>query len=175
VLQDGAVTAAKLMNLQCRTELASAYKAGSQIARVLSEDWCACEMYCPACLSDCLSSSKANTPAVDFICAGCEQSFELKSLRNWNPQKIVDAGYDAMIRAIRGDRTPNLLLLQYSVGWFIQNLVLIPRAFFTESVIERRSPLSAKARRAGWVGCNILLGHIPEDGKIAMVADGRLV
>jgi type II restriction enzyme len=91
---------------------------------------------------------------------------------SWNPRKIVDAGYEAMLRAIRTDRTPNLLVLQYSSTWLIQNLLLIPRVFFSESVIEKRAPLSSQARRAGWVGCNILLSQIPDDGKIAVVSEG---
>jgi len=77
-----------------------------------------------------------------------------------------------MIRSIRADRTPNLLFLHYSAEWCVQNLLLIPRMFFTESVIEKRKALSASARRAGWVGCNILLRRIPSDGKIQMVSDG---
>jgi len=160
------------MNLQCRAELASAYKAGPQIARVLSEDWCSRELYCPACDSNKLAQSRANTPAVDFICPTCHQRFQLKSLKKWGLKKIVDAGYHAMLRAIRADQTPNLLVLQYSAGWCVQNLQLIPRVFFTESVIERRSPLGSQARRAGWVGCNILVNQIPEDGRIAIVSDG---
>ncbi len=130
------------------------------------------KLYCPACDSDQLSQSKPNSQAVDFMCAKCEQLFQLKSLRSWNPRKIVDAGYEAMLRAIRADRTPNLLVLQYSSTWLIQNLLLIPRVFFSESVIEKRNPLSSQARRAGWVGCNILLSQIPDDGKIAVVSAG---
>jgi type II restriction enzyme len=84
----------------------------------------------------------------------------------------VDAGYDAMIRAIRADRVPNLLVLQYSSSWIIRNLMLIPRVFFSESAIEKRKPLAVGARRAGWVGCNILLSQIAPDGKIAMIYDG---
>src|SRR5439155_25432464 len=34
------------------------------------------------------------------------------------------------------------------------------------------TPLSSQARRAGWVGCNILLSQIPDDGKIAVVSEG---
>jgi len=161
------------MNLQCRVELASGYISGSQIARVLSEDWCEREMYCPVCDSDRLARAKANSQAVDFSCAKCEQFFQLKSLKGWNSKKIVDGSYEAMLRAIRSDRTPNLLVLQYSSSWLIQNLVLIPRVFFAESVLEKRKPLGPHARRAGWVGCNILLSQIPTDGKIAMVAAGE--
>jgi type II restriction enzyme len=160
------------MNLQCEIDLAASYKSGSQIARILSEGWCHRELYCPACDSNRILPSKANTPAIDFSCPRCKQHFQLKSSRTWNSKKIVDAGYEAMIRAIREDRTPHLLLLQYTHEWSIQNVLLIPRMFFTESVIQRRRPLSSTARRAGWVGCNILLSSIPNDGKIAIVSSG---
>jgi type II restriction enzyme len=70
---------------------------------------------------------------------------------------------------------PNLLILQYSHAWSVQNLLLIPRVFFSESVIEKRKPLGPHARRAGWVGCNILLSQIPEDGKINVVSAGKPV
>jgi type II restriction enzyme len=160
------------MNLRCSVELAAGYKACSQIARVLSEEWCSRELYCPACDSSRILRSRTNTPAIDFTCPKCEQSFQLKSLRNWNPNRVLDAGYDAMIRAIRADTAPHLLLLQYTSKWCVANVLLIPRMFFTESTIEKRKPLSSTARRAGWVGCNILLGGIPADGRIAMVSNG---
>ncbi len=163
------------MNLQCRTELASTYRSGAQIARVLTEEWAARELYCPACDSNRLSSSTANTPAIDFECPKCSQLFQLKSQRTWNPRKLVDAGYEAMIRSIRADRVPNLFVLQYSPNWTIRNLLLIPKTFFSESAIEKRKPLAIHARRAGWIGCNILLRQIPSDGKIAMVSDGSPV
>ena len=163
------------MNLECRIELASAYKAGPQIARILTEEWAARELYCPACDSGRLLPSKTNTPVIDFECPGCEQLFQLKSLKNWNPGKVVDAGYDAMIRAIRTDKVPNLFVLQYTSTWFVKNLLLIPRVFFSESIIEKRKPLAIHARRAGWVGCNILLGRIAAEGKIAIISDGSPV
>lgn len=80
-----------------------------------------------------------------------------------------------MLRAIKSDRVPNLIVLQYSAEWLIKNVLLIPRVFFSESVIEKRPPLGPKARRAGWVGCNILLDRIPRDGKISVVANGSAV
>jgi type II restriction enzyme len=163
------------MNLQCNAELGRAYTSSSQIARVLSEEWCGRELYCAACPSDHLSSLKANFPAADFICPSCDQPFQLKCSRTWNQAKIVDAGYDSMLRAISSGRVPNLLVMQCTSDWFVRNLSLIPSVFIVETVIERRLPLSDKARRAGWVGCNILLGRIPDDGKIAVVANGSAV
>jgi len=163
------------MNLQCRVELGRAYKSGSQIARVVSEDWCGRELYCAACESAQLLPAKVNNPAVDFVCPVCDQSFQLKSLRAWSQKKIVDAGYESMLRSIRSDRVPNLLVLQYSAEWLVRNLLLIPSVFFSETVIEKRAPLASNARRAGWVGCNILLDRIPQDGKIAVVSNGSSI
>lgn len=79
-----------------------------------------------------------------------------------------------MVDAIRNNSTPNLLVLQYGIGWTVQNLMLVPRFFFSEDFIERRKPLSASARRAGWIGCNILLTAIPPEGKIRIVDAGRV-
>src|SRR5207245_2754598 len=49
-----------------------------------------------------------------------------------------------------------------------------PHFFFTESVIEPRKPLASTARRAGWVGCNILVGQIPPDGRLKLVTEGAI-
>jgi type II restriction enzyme len=163
------------MNLQCCINLRQGYKAAAQVVRVLTEDWCRRELYCAACESDRLAASRANAPGVDFFCPACRQPFQLKSFKAWNQRKIVDAGYDAMIRSIRSDRVPNLLVMQYTAEWSVRNLLLVPSLFFTESVIERRPPLGAGTRRAGWVGCNILLHLIPQDGRIAVVSGGSVV
>jgi type II restriction enzyme len=89
--------------------------------------------------------------------------------------RIVDSAYSAMIAAIRSDRVPNLLALHYSPTWRISNLLLIPRFSYSESAIERRKPLSATARRAGWTGCNILLTQIPPSGVLRVVVDGTVL
>ncbi len=114
------------MNLQCQPNLAASYKSRSQIARILTEDWCERELYCAACPSNTLRKAKANAATVDFFCAKCEQPYQLKSRRNAYTSKITDAAYDPMIRAIRQDRTPNLLFLQYSNDWAVSNLLLVP-------------------------------------------------
>lgn len=78
-----------------------------------------------------------------------------------------------MVREIQENRTPNLLALHYNLdGWKVANLLLIPSFAFPISAIEKRKPLAATARRAGWVGCNILLGAIPKDARIPIIADG---
>jgi type II restriction enzyme len=151
------------------------YTSALQIARVVSEDWASRNLYCPACNSDNLSQSPTNARAIDFSCPECDQTYQLKSGRTWNQRKIVDAGYAPMIAAIRSDTVPSLVVLHYTESWKVRNLLLVPHFFFTETVIEQRKPLRSTARRAGWVGCNILLEEIPPDGKINLVTDGVIL
>ena len=160
------------MNLQANRALSVGFKSPTQVARIISEDWCRRELYCPACVAAQLTQCNPNTRACDFTCTNCAERFELKSGKSWNRSKIVDSGYEAMLRSIREDRTPNLFLLQYSPAWVVSNLLVIPRYFISESAIEKRQPLRAGARRAGWIGCNILLSRIPAEGRIGIVESG---
>jgi type II restriction enzyme len=41
-------------------------------------------------------------------------------------------------------------------------------------IIEKRKPLTAHARRAGWIGSNILLNKIPQIGKIFLIKQKRI-
>ena len=84
----------------------------------------------------------------------------------------MDAGYDAMMKAVQSDATPNLLVMQYTPTWQVSNLLLVPSFFFTSSAIEKRRPLSPNARRAGYIGCNILLNAIAPEGKLRLISNG---
>ena len=50
----------------------------------------------------------------------------------------------------------------------------MPKHFFVPEIIEKRKPLASSARRAGWIGCNILLDSIPQSGKIFYVQNGEV-
>jgi type II restriction enzyme len=159
------------MHLELNSRLAAEFKSRSQIARVITEDWVARNLFCGACIAPSINQSLVNTRAVDFACGTCGALYQLKSATKWS-QRIPDAAYDAMIAAIRSDNVPNLLVMQYTTQWQVRNLILVPSFFFTEAAIEKRKPLGETARRAGWVGCNIHLGAIPPEGKVPIVADG---
>lgn len=160
------------MLLTLDSSLAAGYKSRSQVARRVTEDWGLHNLYCPACDSSSLTQSPNNMPAIDFVCPRCQQNYQLKSRATWSERKVVDAGYEAMMTAVQSDAAPNLLVMQYSPTWQVSNLLLVPHFFFTPSAIERRKPLGPNARRAGWVGCNILLNAIAPEGKLRMVSDG---
>ena len=55
----------------------------------------------------------------------------------------------------------------------VRTVILIPHFTFALSAIECRKPLAATARRAGWIGCNILLNKIPQDARISIVESGN--
>jgi len=56
----------------------------------------------------------------------------------------------------------------------VLNLLVVPKHFFVPEIIEERNPLSASARRAGWIGCNISLQGVPHAGRIFLIRN-RLI
>lgn len=139
----------------------------------MSEAWGSANLYCPNCKSPSLSPAPNNTAAVDYFCPVCDSPFQLKSKSSPIGDRIVDAAYEAMRWAILSDATPNLYALHYErTSWHVRNLILVPHFAFSISAIEARAPLAARARRAGWVGCNIVLKNVPPDARIKLIADG---
>lgn len=51
----------------------------------------------------------------------------------------------------------------------------MPSHFFVPAIIQKRKPLADTARRAGWVGSNILLDKIPDTGRIYLIKNQILV
>ncbi|MBQ8051581.1 MAG: hypothetical protein IJ197_08435 [Bacteroidaceae bacterium] len=162
------------MDLHFNIELEKGYKSASQISRVLTEDWLAHNMYCPVCGATILGHYEANRPVADFFCERCKSDFELKSKESKTAtigHKIADGAYRTMIDRITSFRNPHLFVMTYT-NWTVNNLLIIPNYFFVPEIIEKRPPLKDTARRAGWVGCNIEIGNIPESGRIFIVRNG---
>jgi type II restriction enzyme len=153
-----------------------AYRSGSQKARVMTERWVLGNQYCPACGCSPLTSFVNNSPVADFMCGNCGEQFELKSKRGAIGRKIADGAYRTMIERITSDTNPNFLFLSYSkTPLAVANIELVPKHFLLPQIIEQRRALASSARRAGWVGCNILMDNIPLSGRIFLVRNGRLV
>ena len=162
------------MDLQLPTEGLNRYKSASQRARMGTEAWGAINFFCPVCKSPRLDIASRNTAAVDYLCPKCASPFQLKSQSKPFGNRIVDAAYSEMKRAILSDSTPNLYVLHYDLTqWAVRTVILIPHFAFALSAIECRPPLAPTARRAGWIGCNILLSKIPGDARIPVVESGK--
>jgi len=155
------------MNLTLNKELALEYKSASQKARILTEHWVDNSIYCPNCGHLEIGKYPNNEPVADFLCSNCREDYELKSKQNSVGTKIVDGAYQTMLKRLQASNNPNLFLLNYDLqNLSVTNFFVIPKHFFVPEIIEKRKPLARTARRAGWVGCNILLKNIPETGKI---------
>ncbi len=152
---------------------AAGFVSASQVARVETEAWAEANMYCPNCGNSQLSRYNANRPVADFFCSQCGDQYELKSKNRSFGRKIANGAYSTKMERLASDTSPNLILLHYDrKSRLVENLRVVPKFFFTGNVVEKRKPLAKTARRAGWVGSNILLDRIPEAGKITVVNCG---
>lgn len=160
------------MELKLPVEIAEDYSSGSQRIRVMTEHWVNRSVFCPNCGSV-LSQFGNNKPVADFYCKNCSEEYELKSKNGDMGKKIVDGAYSTMITRLKSENNPNFFFLTYDRSSLeIRNFLTIPRYFFVPEIIEERKALSPLARRAGWVGCNIVMSNIPEIGKIFYVQNG---
>lgn len=160
------------MKLLLKAYKAVGYKSQSQKIRVITELWVEEEIFCPSCGRD-VERHINNRPVADFFCKECCSDYELKSKKDGFGKKIVDGAFDTMIERVNSNNSPNLFLLNYDSKKFeVSNFFVVPRYYFVPTLIEQRKPLSPTAKRAGWVGCNILLAGIPQTGKIYFVKNG---
>lgn len=160
------------MNLKFNKKLATDYNSTTQKVRVMSEAWVLENAYCPVS-GEKLDNYKNNQPVADFYCKSDNEDFELKAKKKSFGNKLVDGSYEKMIERLTSYQNPNLFLLTYQPkNYVVKNFFLVPKHFFIPRIIEKRNPLADTARRAGWVGCNILLTEIPRSGFISYVQEG---
>ena len=87
--------------------------------------------------------------------------------------RVVDGAFKTKCERLAASNNPNLFLMNYDLkSLAVVNLFIVPKHFFVREIIEERKPLAATARRAGWIGSNILLSRVPESGKIHIVQNG---
>lgn len=152
------------------------YSSSSQSARVWTETWVRNWAYCPNCGNQKINPFPNNSPVADFFCTTCKEEYELKSQKSAFRNKVMDGAFRTKCERLAASNNPNLLLLNYDLKQFsVANLFVIPKHFFVREIIEERKPLAPTARRAGWVGSNILLNQVPESGKIFIVRSGELI
>lgn len=138
----------------------------------MSEYWVGKSIFCPNCGSN-LTNFKNNSPVADFYCEKCSEEYELKSKNGNMGNTIVDGAYSTMIERLVSNNNPNFFFLTYTKPTYeIRNFLTIPRYFFVPDIIQKRKALTSTARRAGWIGCNIVMNNIPEFGKIFYIENG---
>jgi len=151
-------------------ETQSSYASGSQSARAWTEAWVKAWAYCPHCGNAKISSFPNNSPLADFFCPTCNEEFELKSQKGKFGTRVVDGAFKTKCERLAASNNPNLLLMNYDLASLaVVNLFIVPKHFFVREIIEEQKPLAPTARRAGWIGSNILLSRVPASGKIHIV------
>lgn len=162
------------MKLSLSSDLANHYTSQAQKTRVLTEHWVKTFSYCPNCGGP-VSQYQNNRPVADFFCTTCNEDYELKSKNGPIGKKIVDGAYQTMIERLVSTNNPSFFFLSYDKdSATVSDLLVIPKHFFIPSIIEKRNPLAQTARRAGWIGCNILLNQIPKSGKVFLVRNRQI-
>ncbi|MCR9129438.1 MAG: restriction endonuclease [Alphaproteobacteria bacterium] len=153
-------------------ETQAPFDSPSQSARVWTEGWAERELYCPACGADRLQAHPNNAPVADLLCGSCREDYELKSQKTKIGRKVLDGAWATMLERLASASNPSLFVLRYDRDrQAVSDLIVVPKHFFTADLIEKRKPLAPTARRAGWVGCNILLEKVPPSGRIQIVRD----
>jgi predicted Rdx family selenoprotein len=156
-------------------EAQSPYTSGSQSARAWTERWVHEWVYCPNCGGAKITPFPNNSPVADFFCASCSEEYELKSQKSNFGNKVLDGAFKTKCDRLAASNNPNLFLLSYNLKELaVANLLIVPKHFFVRDIIEERKPLASTARRAGWIGSNILLNRIPTSGKIHIIRNGLL-
>jgi type II restriction enzyme len=162
------------MKLKFDTSLAANYQSTSQKIRVLTERWVSDSIFCPNCGCVGIDKYSNNQPVADFCCSNCHEDYELKSKKDAFGLRVVDGSYRTMLDRLTSSGNPNFFLLNYTARFEVVNFSVIPKHFFVPGIIEKRKPLASTAQRAGWVGCNIFLGNVPQSGRIFFIRDGKI-
>ena len=161
------------METSFNVQLANGYRSKSQIARILTENWTGTHMYCPVCGWPTISKFPNNQAVADFYCPHCNNQFEQKSKNGAFGNKIADGAYGTFIQRISSNDNPDFFLMSYSLEKMrVEDMFFVPKYFFVPEIVEKRKPLAETAKRAGWIGCNILLDKIPAQGRIVIVKNG---
>ena len=160
------------MTINLQKDISEKYNSSTQKIRVITETWAKNNIYCPCCGNPTIDKFPNNRPVADFYCPSCGEEYELKSKSGKLGMKICDGAYNKMIERIESINNPHFFILSYSKNsMLINDLLFVPKFYFMPSIIEKRKPLSQTAKRAGWIGCNIKIGDIPETGKIYLIKE----
>ena len=161
------------MDLSLDMAVAEGYTSKSQIARRITEDWASRNLFCTACACDYLSPARTNMAVLDYTCPECNALYQLKSKEGRFGTKVSNSAYEKKALAIESGQVPHYAFLQYSSDdALVTDLFLIPGHLFSLGIVEKRNPLGPEARRAGWIGSNIMLGLLPMGVRVDVVLHG---
>ncbi len=139
----------------------SEYVNKAQVARVSVETWAEHNLYCLNCTQDELVRLPNNEKVADFECADCEARYQLKAKNGRFGAKIAGAEYNTTLRAVKDGIMPDHVFVEYDPRLHVVVFVSgLPGCLLTADRILPRAKLKDSVRRAGWQGCQILIGDL---------------
>lgn len=138
------------------------FSSAAQVARVALETWASFNLYCLDCNADTLDPLGNNTPVADFKCFTCHRTYQLKGKNGRFGSAITGAAYRPVVEAIRQGNMPEYILVEFDMRFGTVVFVdAVPGRLITEERVVPRKPLAPTARRAGWIGCTIVVEGLP--------------
>ena len=154
-------------------EPTAVYKSGAQKARHLTEGWMAEHGFCPNCDADRLPALPNNSPVGDFRCAVCTEEYELKAKQGALGSSLQAGAWSVMQKRLAAANNPNLFVMRYDTAANgVTDLIVVPRYFFTAAIVRPKNPTWPKGRSAPWQGSTILIGLVPDAGRIPLIRSG---
>jgi hypothetical protein len=139
---------------------AAQYASRSQIARVAVEAWAATNVTCWRCASP-LLLVPANTKLLDAVCRRHSHEVQIKAVAGLAQDNIVAAAYGPIAERLSIRAMPDYLVVSYDR---LRSLVVLAEFIDGTSIVQERirarTPLTATARRAGWIGATIDLADV---------------
>lgn len=93
------------------------WKSQARIAGESGEIWCRKNLDCPFCGGE-LQDYETNYPVKDFECEDCQEDFQLKTSKSFNPDSgtsITSSSFEKWYKAIQKDNQPHLLVMKYKL------------------------------------------------------------
>ncbi len=139
---------------------AAQFASRSQIARVAIETWAAQNVACWRCQSP-LLLVPPNTQLMDAICSIGSHEVQIKATAGIAGSHITGAAFGPIERRLEERSLPDYLIVSYDRPRSIVVLAeFIDGGDLVVARLKARSPLSAGARRAGWIGTSIDLSNL---------------
>ena len=161
------------MDLCLDISLGEGLKSASQRTRRMTEDWVTRNLFCLACGSNYLHPAPPNTPVFDHSCPGCCARYQIKGQKRPFGKKVLNSEYQLKLKAILDECAPHYAFLNYTdATWKVTDLFLVPGHFLGRASIKQRPPLKPSAKRAGWIGSQILLDRLPKEARVHVVRNG---
>ena len=129
------------------------------------ENYIVYNLPCPVCNENKLEKYKQNEKSRDASCKNCKCQLQIKASKMTNVNKkitilkLLGASYTTTLASIKNNNV-HFVIVYYYVDiynyYHVSNIYFVNSKDINENCIEMRKPLSATAKRAGWVGCNLV-------------------